>query len=400
MINSSINIHTKAYFIVLVLIAVSIPLSKFTMSITEFLLLGLWLWHGFSFRVASRFFKLSGIFQGIYHFIVYLVRLAGENVRDKFRLFINNKAAIALTSIYLMHILGLVYSSDMDYALKDLRIKLPLLLFPVVLSTMYKITYKQFRNLMLFYVAAVLVGSLISFKLIVDAEFTDIRFTSPFIGSIRFGLNVSFAFYSLLYFIFYDKWFKLWQKLVFAFVAVWFLIFLVLLESVTSMSIIILIALIFLVIQSLKTKYVLLKIAIPVLVLGIPLGIFLIARTAVINASTGPKIEVSQLDEMTALGNPYHHDTLVRGVEDGKYLGLYLCETELRETWNSRSQMDYDSNPVGGHQLRETLIRYLTSKDLRKDAEGVNALSEKDIRMIEQGVANYNYVEKDRKSVV
>ena len=39
------------------------------------------------------------------------------------------------------------------------------------------------------------------------------------------------------------------------------------------------------------------------------------------------------------------------------------------------------------------LVRYLTSKDLRKDAEGVEQLTENDIRNIENGIANYNYIE-------
>ncbi len=42
--------------------------------------------------------------------------------------------------------------------------------------------------------------------------------------------------------------------------------------------------------------------------------------------------------------------------------------------------------------IKGTLIRYLTSIDLRKDAQGVAALSDWDIHMIEQGVANFNYL--------
>lgn len=393
MINSSINIHTRAYFITLVLIAVSLPLSKFAMSITEFLLVGLWLWHGFSFRISSRFFKLSGFFSGVYHFMVYLLRLAGENIVEKFSLFFKNKAAVIISSVYLMHLLGLLYTEDMDYALKDLRIKLPLLLFPIVISTMYPIRYKQFRLLMLFYISAIFVGTLLGFRLIIQAEFTDIRYTSPYIGSIRFGLNVSFAFFTLLYFIILDKGFKNWHKVLFGITALWFLSYLVLLESVTSLSIIVLLGVFFLVYLSLQTKYVALKFAIILMAVGIPVVIFFSIRSAVINASTGPAVNFSELDQVTALGNPYTHDTIERVVEDGKWVGLYICEPELREAWNKRSSTDYDSYPENSHELRETLIRYMTSRNLRKDAAGVQSLTDKDIRMIEQGVANYHYVE-------
>ena len=43
-----------------------------------------------------------------------------------------------------------------------------------------------------------------------------------------------------------------------------------------------------------------------------------------------------------------------------------------------------------GKNLEATLARYLTSKDLHKDAEGVMALDDQDIRNVEQGIANYN----------
>ena len=68
--NSGTNIHSLSYNITLVLLAVSIPLSKFTMSVTEFILLGLWLWSGFSFRISYRFFNLGGILKGMLHKII------------------------------------------------------------------------------------------------------------------------------------------------------------------------------------------------------------------------------------------------------------------------------------------------------------------------------------------
>jgi len=392
MVNSSINIHSWAYFLTLVLIAVSLPLSKFVMSVSEFILLGLWIWSGFSFRITFRFFKLGGFFKGIYQSVIYLIKLAGRNFVDKFALFFRNKAAVIFSTLYLILLVGLFYTSDIDYALKDLRIKLPLLLFPVVISTMEKIDYRKFKVLILFYTAAILIGTLISFRLIINADFTDIRFTSPYISSIRFGLNVSFAFFALLYFIFFDKWFKSWHKVIFALLAAWFFIFLVLLESVTSITIIILISLIFLIYQVFFIKSNLFKVSILFLILTVPVGTVWYVLRTVHNASTAPKIVPGQLDKYTADGNLYVHDTIKRGVEDGRYVGLYLCEKEMSAAWNKRSSYDYKSHPNGEHELKETLIRYLTSKGLRKDRLGIEALTDNDIHLIEQGVANYNYI--------
>ena len=392
MIKSSTNIHSLTHFIVLVLIAISLPLSKFAMSVAEFMLLGLWLWAGFSFHISYRFFKLGGVFKGIIHFIAYLGSLAYQNLTEKLTAFVNNKPALILASIYLIHIMGLFYTTDMDYALKDLRVKLPLLLFPIVFSTMEKTAYKRFRILMLFYVAATLAGTLISVSLMLKGNFVDIREISPFISPIRFGLNICFSLFTLAYFIIFDKSFKIWYKIIFTVVLIWFIVFLILLESLTGLWIVLIVSILYLVILLFKTQSFSVKLSFIILAIGIPMSVFFYVWQVVINAKTPPEIVFSELDTQTELGNPYTHDTVVQGIEDGRYIGLYVCKNEMIQAWNERSSYDYEDKTEGGVEIKATLIRYLTSKDLRKDAKGVNALTNRDISMIEKGVANYNYV--------
>jgi len=392
MIKSSTNIHSLTYFIVLTLVAVSLPLSKFAMSVSEFMLLGLWLWAGFSFRITFRFFKLGGVFKGIVNLGAYLGSLAYHNFTDKIAAFVKNKPALILSLIYLIHIVGVLYTTDIQYALKDLRVKLPLLLFPIVLSTMEKIEYKRFRIMMLFYVAASLAGSLISFSLMLKGNFVDIREVSPFISPIRFGLNITFSLFILVYFIVYDKKFKLWNKIFFGIVQVWFLIFLILMESLTSLWIVLIISVLYSIVLLFRTQKLVVKLGFIILAVGVPVSVLFYVQHVVYSAKTPPALVFSELDKQTSLGNNYVHDTVIRGVEDGRYVGLYLCEKEMKAAWNSRSTYKYNGRTDGGESVKETLIRYLTSKDLRKDAQGVNALTDWDVRMVEKGVANYNYV--------
>jgi len=392
MFNSNTNIHSGAYFITLVLIAMSLPLSKYTMSMTEFMLLGMWLLSGFSFSIVWRFFKIGGFFKGIYHFVEYFFSLAYRNLIDKFSLFFRNRAAVVFASIYFMHLVGILFTADYEYALKDLRIKLPLLLFPVVFSTMEKIEYKRFRILMLAYTASILAGTLISMGIFFQAEYVDIREISPFISSIRFSLNTSFAFFALVYFIIYDKQFKAWHKISFALIAAWFVVFLFILESVTGLGIIVVIGVSYLVLQLFKTHYLYLKLTFIVLAVGIPLSLFLYVQHTIHVATHVAPVNMEQLDKYTAQGNLYVNDTSQTNIEDGRYIGLYICYEELGESWEKRSDLKIDEESQNGQIIRETLIRYLTSKDLRKDAEGVEALTDWDIGKIEEGVANYNYL--------
>jgi hypothetical protein len=98
------------------------------------------------------------------------------------------------------------------------------------------------------------------------------------------------------------------------------------------------------------------------------------------------------MDKYTPSGNVYLHDTVSYGIEYGSHVGIYLSIPELRESWNKRSELDYDGTDNKGQQLSYTLIRYLHSKGLRKDAVSVNKLTEDDIQRIENGVANANYL--------
>jgi len=374
------------------LLAVSIPLSKFTMSVTEFMLLGLWLWSGFSFSISYRFFKISGVFKGVFHLFEYIILLGYNNLIDKFTLFFKNKPALIFTLIYFIHIIGLLYTADMSYAVKDLRVKVPLLLLPLIISTMPKLNPKQLRALLTVYTLSVLASTLISLFILSTSKYLDIREISPFISPIRLGLNVSFSFFIMIYFIFHERKFNTWQIVSFVILAVWFLSFLFLLEAVTSIVIVLIGSIGYLFFRILNTMVLWQKIVLSFFVIALPTFFVLEVRSVIINATTPPNIDFSKLDATTNLGNTYTHDTIKFKVEDGKFVGLYLCYDELVAEWNNRSNIDYNGVTKGGHMVKPTLVRYLTSRDLRKDAEGVKALTDDDIYMIEQGVANYNYI--------
>ena len=392
MVNSSTNIHSWSYTITLMLLAASIPLSKFAMSVTEFMLLGLWIWSGFSFSVSYRFYKLGGFFTGTMQLIGYIFTLTYNNLIDKFILFYRNKPALIFTLIYFVHILGLIYTSDLNYALKDLRVKLPLLLLPLIISTMESIKSKRFRSLMIIYSLAVLVSTIISAFGFMTNHYMDIREISAFISPIRLGLNVSFAFFIMVYFIFHERKFSKWQTVGFIIMAIWFLGFLFLLEAVTSILIILLVSIGYLLWRLFSTMLLWQKSVLFLIAIVIPIMFFLHVKKIILDATTAPNIEFEKLDKHTKLGNNYVHDTLDLQIEDGRYIGLYICYEELKSEWNKRSEVDYNAKTTEGHLINYTLIRYLTSKDLRKDAEGVKALTDEDVYMIEQGLANFNYI--------
>jgi hypothetical protein len=98
--------------------------------------------------------------------------------------------------------------------------------------------------------------------------------------------------------------------------------------------------------------------------------------------------QYTPVDTLTANGNPYVNDGNSI-VENGSLIGMYVCREELESAWSQRSDVDF-YNPM----LEATLVRYLNSCHLRKDSAGVMALSEQDVRNIEQGIANVDYTSR------
>jgi len=90
---------------------------------------------------------------------------------------------------------------------------------------------------------------------------------------------------------------------------------------------------------------------------------------------------------LTASGNSYsfEEDPMV---ENGHYIGHYVCKEELQTAWTMRSDTMFDE------RVSATLIRYLNSLGMRKDSAAVMSLSDQDIRNIEHKTANVYYGHK------
>jgi len=348
--------HHWAFFGGLLILMAGIPTSRFLMSLGQFVLLG--------------------------NFI-----LEGNYLR-KFHRLRQDRAALLFLMIYAMHLIGLLWTSDFQFALKDLRIKLPFLSLPVILATSRMVSRSEFRYLLMAYVSAVTFGSLRSVWEVWHREVIDVREISVYISHIRFSLNICLAvfvlFHSLIRRWFSARWMVLLQLLLLA----WLMVFLMILQSFTGIMVFLLGSFILLVLYGFRQKRRLPRLAMLSLGLMIPLAALVYLFQIVSPMVVVDRVDLHTLERKTALGNLYHHDTINQQTVNGHYLWLYLSEDELRDAWAIRSTLPYHGLTADGHDLRDILIRYLTSLNLRKDAAGVAALSEEDIRRIEEGVPN------------
>lgn len=319
---------------------------------------------------------------------------------EKLKAFLHNRMALVLSSLLLLHLLGLLYTSDFVYGWEDIRKKAPLLVLPLILATSTRLNGKQFRWLLTIFIAAVTAGTFISMGVLYEVihsrkaplPLTDIRQISIFISHVRFSLLICVSICLLAWFAYHKK--EWWAKTVCIITSAWLLLFLLILESLTGIAALLTVGFVLALLKAFSQPGIARK-ALAIALLLLPVftaGWYL--KSMVDRYYQKAPVDLRTLDRTTAKGNPYWHETTNTETENGNYIYHYICEKELREAWNAKSALRYDSSDLKGNELKYTLFRFLTSKGLRKDAEGVAQLSEAELRAIERGVANIDQMGK------
>ncbi len=346
------------------LLAASLPLSPFLVTISQAILMVNWLAEG--------------------------------DFKNKLHRIRKRKALFAFLLIFLVHLIWLIPTQDFSYALKDLKIKLPVLILPLVLGTGKIFKENDLKMILLIFISAVLVSTFFSIyrlSMVSSIPNADLRDISVFISHIRLSLLVNMAVFSLLYILVTStfQWNRPLRNILWASLA-WLILFLFILQSITGIVIFIVSGFLFLLMFSRRLDKQYWYIRYPFMY-GLILLIFVISAYAlyVIFSFSGKPVSEDKLKTLTPAGNPYEHFPGNKKMENGNYVWINICEPEMKKEWNRRSSMEYSGQDLQGHELRHTLIRYLTSRGFEKDSAGISKLTETDIINIERGMANHIY---------
>lgn len=379
---------TYFYLVGLTLIGVFLPTSKFGLSVTQFYLIFVWMLVGIDVKGINTMFSEQRSVARFLSSVKYVLNQIWNNIQTRFKAFMHNKVAVIVASMYLMHILGLLYTSDFQYAFKDLRIKLPLLLFPILLSSMKPLSRKHFDIVIWCFISSVFFVTVLGAIKYFRRDFIDVRELSVFVSHIRVCLCIVLSIFILAYFV-VRRNYKLYIKIFMLALILWFLWQVTIFESFISVLIIAALSFVFILYFLTKISSKPIKITAFVLVLSAAAFMVYYPYNIMCKYMTPVEISQDQLDTHTRLGNPYVFDTVNFNIEDGRYVGYYLAVDEMLDAWSKRSSRvisnEYDDDLY-------TLIRYLTSKDLRKDADGVAQLTDEDVKNIENNIANYHYI--------
>jgi len=318
--------------------------------------------------------------------------------KRKWKLLKTYKLEIIICLVFLIHLIGMIYTHNIEAGLKDLKIKLPLL-FPIFLISSNGLLKKLNSNFLIllfaFTTVAASLAGFMRFEYYLDYQTVDDLKDITFMGqNIMLSLFVNFSifiFYNELYLNWYKK--QTYLRIILLLNILWLIVFLYLLNSLTGyFTFIVLFLYTFLsLLTTIKRKTVLIIILIFSLS-GIIITLYI--NNLIVDFYKTEQIDFQNLEKYTKNGRAYNFNTNSKRTENGHYIDIYVNTNELEKEWSKISSMSFSGKDKKGQMLSETLIRYLTSKGLRKDSAAVSQLKKNEINYIENGCANYKYINK------
>ena len=330
--------------------------------------------------------------------------LLGGEYRRKINILRSRPGIMILLALFAMYLVWLLNTTDFHEAPAELRLKLPLLFFPVVAGSTERTDRSLLRMVMLSFIAGCLFATFAGFAALaglMPGEIRSSRELALFVPSIRLSILLCFATFSSLWLIFSDGGEERQAgtvgrlyKVMLAAAAAAMSYFLFRLLSVTGLVIFVLLLFltgIFLITAGRRVRSGIIFLAAAAAATA-ALTILSLSAWNRLHNPADPSVNGKR--QLTLSGRAYTHYPEETLMENGCLVWVNVCEEELRQGWNRRSLKAYDGADAAGNELRMTLVRYITAKGMPKDSAAVATLSDSDIFNIEQGYANPLYARK------
>ncbi len=355
--------HRWIYLIALSLVAIGLPFSVFLISVGEILLI------------------LNFIAEGRWN----------ERI-DRLK---NEPTIWFFVGFYLLHVVGLIWTNDLGFGLITLRTRLPLLIFPIIIPLSQRLKRVEFLWIAAIFSAAVIAASIVSMVMyfnLKDIPGFNYREISIFTSHIRYSLMVCLSYIILLNCAWNEEK-KAWLRVAYIILAIWLSVFIFILQSMTGIVVWLLCSymLLFYTLFHLKNNF--WRISGSTILWVTPLFVFLYLAFQIDNFYPDKQADFSHLETISAADEYYSHDTTNLTLENGNYVNIYISPLELQREWDQVSNIPYvKGKDAKGQFIYTTIIRYMTSKGLRKDSIGFSQLTQEDISAIEHGTANVRFL--------
>jgi hypothetical protein len=301
-----------------------------------------------------------------------------------------NKYFWALSSVFLVHLLGLLWTENSIAGADDARTKIPLMFLPLLLFSTPALSAKEFRTLLYFFILGCVCNTAWSIVYSHVLHHNEVvRNASRFMSHIRLGLFLNMGIAVCVYLFFEtEKWILRGVLTVTGIYLLFSMYALGLASGFFNFALLLILVLMILVFRQEK------------MIRGVALILLFLFTTATVlyirkiwsdqlAVKEGPQ---NHPQKQTAWGTPYIHFDNNGQKENGNFVLMNIQLDELKRGW-TRIFPEDSFNFHSGYNIHryEVLIRYLSSLGLNKDSAGIVALSNEDLQNIRKDIFNFKY---------
>ena len=302
--------------------------------------------------VSSKFLMSMGLLIGLINLI------AEAEFKKYYRNLKKNKFFIAILIFFIFHLVGMIWSENMDYGFNDIRRKLSMLVVPIILISKPISSLSDYKKIIFCFIGALIITSVINtsyfFWLSDNSEHKDLRELSLFNSHIRYAIMIALAIPLLYQFNTASKK----RKVLFAFLVIWFLFYTYVSQVLTGVISLCAILLAYLIYQWIvrgQIKF---------------MWILLLAFVC---------------------GFGFTYKAFFSEYKILKYTDIDFYS--MQQEWIKKSKSSFDGLDERGQELKFTAARFLHSKDLPPNGTGVKRLLPVEVEAIENGKANVKEME-------
>ena len=333
---------------------------------TQFAALALW----------AFMLPLWNLGMSIAMFFLLFVAIVTSVQNKKFVLLpvLRNPIYLSLLLVWALVALGLFRGGENSLVLKEIKTLLPLILAPLFLQNLSPLSKKDESVIWKVFFASVGLSALVCVVYaVVKYPLPEPRSASLFISHIRFSLMAVLALIG--------AWRMpgiLPSRLKFALTAV-VCAFFFFVGTLTGWGFLLLLIILLFASKSKRNKFI---------VVG---GALALASVLLLFLSKNIDTSNFQPEQIqSARGEKYIHQPSNFQTENGNRIFVNIAPLELDSAWVARTNRPLLQKDARGQLVQTTLIRYLASRGLTKDAAGIQELSDTDISNILAGNTNYN----------
>lgn len=319
--------------------------------------------------------------------------------KSQFYLFSERKYLFLIISIVFLYFLGILFTNDIERIGYLLKKNAFWLVIPLTIGMQRSLSKEKLRSVFKAFLFSLLIltgNTFYNFHQSNYSAFDNYREIST-ISHISYSLMIVFAIVIISYeLIFKFNNLQKFQKIFYPVAILWLFFIFVIVRSLIGVIVVYFLLNALFVWGIVYSKKRFLKISFALLFVSITVIPTLYVDRVYKEFYDVEEVTEAQKKELTAQGNRYTHWLKNTVKENGNYVYRFICKKELEEEWKKRSDYSIDGKAENNFSIYHTLLRYMTSKGLRKDAEGMSMMTDDDICKVEQGIVNYIYADNSK----